>query len=108
MPFIQHRVEHIHTDQLPDGVPIETEVAGKKVCLLRRGGDIFAFTATCPHAGARLCEGRLNPQGNLVCPLHKYIFNPETGRNVSGEGYKLFRYPVEIQDRNIFISILAE
>ena len=108
MPLVQHEVNQFTKDQLPDGVPVETEVAGKKVCLLRKQAGVFAFTAACPHAGAPLCEGWLNASGNLVCPMHKYVFNVENGRNLTGEGYKLFRYPVEIRDQSIFISILAD
>ena len=108
MPLITHLVEHLSADQLPEGVPIETEVGGKKVCLLRKKETVLAFTARCPHAGAPLCEGWLNGAGHLVCPLHKYVFNPENGLNLSGEGYKLFRYPVEIKEGRIFITVLSD
>ena len=107
MALIQHLIESHTTDQLPEGVPVETQAGDKKVCLLRKKDAIFAFAATCPHAGARLCEGWLNGSGNLVCPLHKYVFSVENGRNLTGEGYKLFRYPVEIRGTAIFVGILA-
>ena len=66
----------------------------------------MAFTAACPHAGGNLCEGWLDPLGRIVCPEHKYRFDPANGRNTTGEGYKLFTYPVEITGDNIFIGFL--
>lgn len=89
----------------PENKLTETVVENKIVALLRRGDDIFAFAATCPHAGARLCDGWVDMEGRIVCPLHKYRFDPANGRNTSGEGYKLKTYPVEIRDENIYVGL---
>ena len=43
--------------------------------------------------------------GNVVCPLHRYRFNLQTGRDVTGEGYYLKIYPVEIPEEGVFIGI---
>ena len=42
--------------------------------------------------------------GNIVCPLHRYKFNLETGRNVTGEGYFLKTYPVESRPDGIYVG----
>lgn len=89
----------------PENKLTETVVENKIVALLRRGDDIFAFAATCPHAGARLCDGWVDVEGRIVCPLHKYRFDPANGRNTSGEGYKLKTYPVEIREENIYVGL---
>ena len=81
----------------------ELEVDGKKLCVLRKGNEVLSFAATCPHSGARLCEGWLDVQQRIVCPLHKYRFDPANGRNTSGEGYKLVTFPVELRDEEVFI-----
>ena len=83
-----------------------TEVAAgeKRVCLLRREDKLYAFAAACPHAGGRLCEGWTDPQGRVVCPMHKYRFNPANGYNTSGEGYKLKTYPVKEEEGRIFVQ----
>lgn len=80
-------------------------VGDKQICLLKKSGIVHAFVATCPHAGARLCDGWLDAQGRIVCPLHKYRFDPANGRNTSGEGYKLKTYPVEIREDYIYIGL---
>lgn len=85
--------------------PIEMVVGNKSVGLLRKEDTLYAFAATCPHASAKLCDGWVDAQGRVVCPLHKYRFDPANGRNTSGEGYKLKTYPVEVRDGKIFIGL---
>ena len=84
---------------------IEMDVNGKRVCLSRHNNAIHACTAKCPHAGGTLAEGYLDVSGNIVCPLHRYKFDIQNGRNISGEGYYLKTFPVEIRDEGIFIGI---
>jgi 3-phenylpropionate/trans-cinnamate dioxygenase ferredoxin subunit len=85
----------------------EVNIGDKQIGLLKKGESLFAFSATCPHTGAPLCEGWLDARGHIVCPLHKYKFNPANGYNSSGEGYKLRTYPVEIRDGEFFVGILS-
>jgi nitrite reductase/ring-hydroxylating ferredoxin subunit len=81
----------------------ELTVSGKKIGILKRQSVVFAFTALCPHAGAPLCDGWLDAMGRIVCPLHKYRFDPANGRNTTGEGYKLFTYACEVRADEIFV-----
>lgn len=53
-----------------------------------------------------MCDGWVDPLGRVVCPLHKYRFDPANGRNTSGEGYKMVTYPVEVRNEEIFIGML--
>ena len=101
-----HKAEALKADELAEGKLTEIILADKKVGLLKRNSTIYAFTAACPHAGATLCNGWVDGLGRIVCPEHKYRFNPENGRNTSGEGYKLFMYKVEVRDGDIFIGWL--
>lgn len=84
---------------------IEVQVNEKTIALSKKGNKINAFAATCPHAGARFCEGWLDPLGKVVCPLHKYKFDPGNGYNVTGEGYKLKTYAVEIKDGVVWVQL---
>jgi len=86
----------------------EVVVNGKKIGLVRKQDKVHAFAATCPHAGAPLCTGWLDAQGRIVCPDHKYRFDPTNGRNTSGEGYKLFTYPTRLQGDEIWIGLLNQ
>jgi len=103
--YTWYKIEQITLSLLVAHKLTEVHVAGKRIGLLKKEDIIYAFTAACPHAGASLCEGWLDAQGRIVCPEHKYRFDPTNGRNTSGEGYKLFTYPVEIRDGDIFVGL---
>ena len=83
----------------------EIDVEGKKICVLRARDQLFACAAKCPHASGDLTQGFVDALGNIVCPIHRYKFDPANGRNVSGEGYFLKTYPIEIRDDGIYLGI---
>jgi 3-phenylpropionate/trans-cinnamate dioxygenase ferredoxin subunit len=83
----------------------EVDADGKKICLGRRDNEIFAFASKCPHAGGYLSEGYVDALGNVVCPIHRYKFCMKNGRNVSGEGYYLKHWPVEIREEGVFVGL---
>lgn len=82
-------------------------MSGKKVCLARYQDKLFACAAKCPHAGGLMSAGFVDSLGNIVCPLHRYRFSLDRGRNVSGEGYYLKTYPVEIREDGIYVGFEA-
>lgn len=82
----------------------EVELHGKKICIALHDNKLLACTQKCPHAGGILSAGYLDAAGNIVCPLHRYKFNMQNGRNISGEGYFLKTYPVELRSDGIYIS----
>jgi len=106
MVYNWHKVDELTFAAMPVEQLVEIAAGGKRIGIVKKNQTVYAFTALCPHAGARLCDGWLDAQGRVVCPDHKYRFDPANGRNTSGEGYKLFTYPVEIRDNEIFIGIL--
>jgi nitrite reductase/ring-hydroxylating ferredoxin subunit len=81
------------------------EAGGVKFCTATFSGKVFAFARMCPHAGAPLDAGYIDRQGNVVCPLHGYRFNLQTGRESSGEEYFLRRWPVEIRTDGLYVGI---
>lgn len=85
-----------------------SELNGKKICIGRSQHGIFAFAYTCPHAGGILADGYIDPMGNIVCPVHRYKYDMRNGRNVTGEGYYLKHWPVEIRDDGIYVAVKDE
>jgi 3-phenylpropionate/trans-cinnamate dioxygenase ferredoxin subunit len=83
----------------------ELEVNGKKICVGMVRDRFFACTQKCPHAGGTLAEGHIDAMGNIVCPLHRYKFDLKTGRNISGEGYFLKTFPVEVRHDGVFVRL---
>lgn len=84
------------------------ELNGKKICVGKFKEELFAFAWKCPHAGGLLADGYIDALGNVVCPLHRYKYNMQNGRNVSGEGYYLKHWPMETRDDGIYVAMEAE
>lgn len=82
----------------------EIETPEKKICIAKYKDQLFAFAHKCPHAGGFLSEGHIDLLGNIVCPLHRYKFSIANGRNVSGEGYYLKHWPVEIREDGVYVG----
>ena len=82
----------------------EVMAGEKKICVAKYQESLFAFPLTCPHAGGFLSEGFIDALGNIVCPLHRYKFSLKNGRNVSGEGYYLKHWPVEVREDGVYVG----
>lgn len=86
----------------------EVVVAGKTICLARVQERVYGCARKCPHAGGIMANGFIDALGHVVCPLHRYKFSLQNGRNVSGEGYYLHTYPVEMRDDGVYVGVEAK
>jgi 3-phenylpropionate/trans-cinnamate dioxygenase ferredoxin subunit len=82
----------------------QVEIADKSICIAKSNARLSACFAKCPHAGGILADGYLDPLGNIVCPVHRYKFSLQNGRNTSGEGYFLKIFPIEIREDGLFVG----
>jgi len=87
-----------------DEFVMQLNVAGKKLCLVRHQEQIFAVQNTCPHAGGILSGGWCK-NGHLVCPIHRWEYNLQTGRGATGQGDYIDTYPVQVKPDGIYIGI---
>ena len=83
----------------------EVNAGGKTICLARHQDQVFACAQKCPHAGGFLVNGFIDMLGNITCPLHRYKFALKNGRNVSGEGYYLKTWPVEVREDGVYVNM---
>lgn len=83
----------------------EIKAEEKTICIGKYNNEVFAFAAKCPHASGRLCDGFIDALGNVVCPLHRYKYSMKNGRNVSGEGYYLKHWAVELRDDGVYVEL---
>jgi 3-phenylpropionate/trans-cinnamate dioxygenase ferredoxin subunit len=81
------------------------EAGGKKLTLARFNDKIFAFAHKCPHASGIMADGYINAAGQVTCPLHRYRFDMQNGRNTSGEGYYLKTYTAEKREDGVYIGL---
>ncbi len=97
--------DHINELDWQENQVAVVEIGGKKICLGRFRDQIFAFAYKCPHAGGILADGYIDALGNVVCPLHRYKYSLENGRNTSGEGYYLKHWPVEQSEEGVYVGM---
>jgi nitrite reductase/ring-hydroxylating ferredoxin subunit len=103
--FTWHKVsENINQLEFATNNIAVVEVKGKKICVGKTVTGIFAFAYKCPHAGGILADGFIDALGNIVCPLHRYKYDLRNGRNISGEGYYLKHWPVELRQEGVYVG----
>ena len=104
--YTWHKVsDHVNEIEFASNNIAVVEVKGKKICLGKFNDSVFAFAYKCPHAGGILADGFIDSLGNIVCPLHRYKYDMKNGRNVTGEGYYLKHWPVEIKEDGVYIGM---
>lgn len=104
--YTWHKIaDHIGALDFADNNIAVIELNGKKICIGKHHELVFAFAYKCPHAGGIMADGHIDALGNIVCPLHRYKYNMQNGRNVSGEGYFLKHWPVEQREDGVFVGI---
>jgi nitrite reductase/ring-hydroxylating ferredoxin subunit/uncharacterized membrane protein len=73
----------IADDKLPENKPTRVEVEDTAVVLVKRANRIYALSATCPHLGGPLDEGKLVGDA-IQCPWHASELALEDGHVVNG------------------------
>jgi nitrite reductase (NADH) small subunit len=72
-------------DRIPRREGRTFDVDGEHVAVFRGScGEVFATQARCPHRGGPLADGFVGA-GKVVCPLHSFTFDLESGASV-GQG----------------------
>jgi 3-phenylpropionate/trans-cinnamate dioxygenase ferredoxin subunit len=101
-----HKIaEHINEIDFAENDIAVAEVNNKKICIGKYKENLFAFAYKCPHAGGFLAQGFIDVLGNVVCPQHRYKYSMQNGRNVTGEGFFLKTWLVEIREDGIFVAL---
>lgn len=104
--FTWHRIaEHVNEIQFTENNIGVIEFEDKKVCIAKFQGRLYAFAHKCPHASGFLIDGYIDLLGNVVCPVHCYKYDIRNGRNVTGEGYYLKNWPLDIRKDGVFIGM---
>lgn len=80
-------------------------IQSKTITIARFNEKIYGFAHKCPHASGIMADGFIDALGNVVCPLHRYKFSIQNGRNTSGEGFYLKTYAVEERGDGIYIGL---
>ena len=91
-------------NRLAEGKVTTIQVENKNICLIHNSEGFFAVNDKCPHNGASLGNGFCAKDGSVVCPVHRYAFDPKTGRSKGGLGTYVHPYPIELRDDGMYIG----
>ncbi len=78
---------------------------GKRICLVRTQDRLLAVADTCTHNGESLSKGKVNFQGEVVCPWHGNRFNLVTGRESGERSADLETFPTRIDEDGVFVAV---
>jgi nitrite reductase/ring-hydroxylating ferredoxin subunit len=91
-------------DELQEGHMRGVRVKGKPILLVRVGGEVYAVSNLCPHAGCEFQGGILT--GYIVmCPCHGWKFDIRNGKYRENPQTKLESYRCKIENGKIHIDI---
>ena len=94
-------------DRIPPGEGQTFLVAGREIAVFRTRGtdEVHATQARCPHKAGLLADGIVG-DGKVICPLHSYKFDLETGAAVRNECTSLRTYRTELtEDRRVLVWV---
>jgi 3-phenylpropionate/trans-cinnamate dioxygenase ferredoxin subunit len=97
--------EACRLQDIADGEPFGTTVEGTPVCIIRRGGRLYAIEDMCTHELARLSKGYL--AGDVIeCPLHEAKFDIRTGKALCppADG-DVATYEVQVEGGRVLVKL---
>ena len=95
----------LSASEVPAGKPLTLKVSDAltlAVCEL--DGAFYAFDARCPHRAGSLAQGELAGE-LIVCPVHHFKFNLNTGRCVMPKHLRLRSFPVTREGELLQIDV---
>ncbi len=100
--------EEAFSNYVQPGTFIIFQLRGEKICVTQTEKGFYAVQDKCPHNGASLSKGFCSNKNEIVCPLHRYSFDLESGKATSGGAFALKTYPIEKKSDGIYIGIKAK
>jgi len=89
---------------VPPGRAAEVTVGGQAIAIFNVGGTFHALANRCPHRGGPLGQGFVDGS-QVSCPWHNYTFDVTTGENVVSANLKVPRYPVKVEDGQVYVKV---
>ncbi len=83
---------------LQEGKLVRVVVRKRPIAFVRLGGVLRAMIDICPHQGRALSGGWVD-DGHVVCPFHRFHYDPATGQCRHGLTTNVEVFPVE-EDAN--------
>ena len=82
----------------------EFQVAGKTICVANVGGNFSAMDNVCLHRGGPLGQGVV-ADGKVICPWHRWMWDPKTGQAGHNPGARVAVYPLKIEGEDVLVEM---
>lgn len=94
---------------VPEGGLLGVEVEGRKVCLAKVDGEVYAFQDNCSHRDFPLHSGELDVDDcTVTCAWHGAMFDIRSGAALTLPATRPIRvYEVRVEDGEIFVALEA-
>ena len=92
---------------VPAHEPLVVRLEGRRLALVRLGGEVFAFDDTCPHSQGPLGLGEV-ADGVLTCPRHGWQFDVRSGACLTAAGAHATRHAVRVEGTSVYVSAEPE
>jgi 3-phenylpropionate/trans-cinnamate dioxygenase ferredoxin subunit len=98
--------------EFPPGTRRIVRVGGREIGVFRVGEDFYAVRNRCPHQGAPLCQGTIQPRYSsdvpgvithdataplVMCPWHGWQYDARTGEAFSPGDARVRSYGVTVE-----------
>jgi len=90
--------------EIPENGSIRRTVGGRDLAIFRKGGQVYAIDAICPHRRGPLDGTELEDDFIVVCPWHGWRFDVRTGKSPSHPGQVLC-YQAEVVDGQVRVTV---
>jgi nitrite reductase (NADH) small subunit len=108
-----------HEEDFDDGRMRIVAVGGKELGILRWAARWYAVRNVCPHLGAPVCRGPVQPllrpgagtddliadrdRPVLMCPWHRWEFDLDSGQAIAGKD-TIRVYPVRVDGGRVYVE----
>ena len=80
------------------------DLGGPPLAVFNLSGTFHVLSNVCPHQGGSLGEGKV--EGSVVvCPLHQWKFDIQTGKGLSIPGPCARRYSAAVLGDDLYVGI---
>lgn len=77
---------------------------GRFVCIANIDGELCATESICPHWGGPIGQGTIE-HGKIVCPWHRWEYDPKTGKTSRRNDVRLTIYKLRIEGNDVLVEL---
>jgi nitrite reductase/ring-hydroxylating ferredoxin subunit len=93
-------------EEIPENGSVRRTVGEREIAVFRKGSELYAIDANCPHRRGPLDEAILPDSYVVACPWHGWQFDIRTGKSPSHPA-QVFCYDVRLEDGLVVLSVKA-